>query len=75
MMPAQFLPKTQPEMYELDGPDYLAVVIEWDDIAWNDEPTPVAETVTASPLRTLAAAVGALGALALATWGLRRLHV
>jgi hypothetical protein len=62
----------------LDGPDYVALVIEWDDD--EDEVT----AVSSSPRRTaplstvmrhpIATAVGALAALAFATWGLRRLQ-
>jgi hypothetical protein len=63
------------EIRELDGPDYVAVVIEWDDIAWNDEEPTRVSAHASSPLHgTTASVVGALSALALATWGLYRLH-
>jgi len=57
----------------IDGPDYVALVIEWDE----DEVTTVMHTApTPAPpaTRTLATVVGALAALAFATWGIRRLH-
>lgn len=57
----------------IDGPDYLALVIEWDE----DEVTAVINTMPspiAASTRTLAAAVGALVAIAFATWGIHRLR-
>ena len=68
------------EIQELDGPEYVTVVLEWDDLAWNDEDEPTrvrSRRPRASGLtkgRTIATAVGALSALALATWGLARLR-
>jgi hypothetical protein len=62
----------------LDGPDYLALVIEW-----NDEDAPdalVSGELTQEPtrrsgtIRTIAAVLGALGAVMLAAWGIRRLR-
>jgi hypothetical protein len=60
----------------LEGPDYLALIIEWDD---QDADTladsePVASTRRTSTIRTIAAVVGALGAVVLAAWGIRRLR-
>jgi hypothetical protein len=62
----------------LEGPDYVALVIEWGD----DEEA--VTTVSARALdpgspssvmkRKIATLVGALSAIALATWGLRRLR-
>lgn len=68
----------------LEGPDYVALVIEWDQIAETIEDE-LAGTTTerlprprppeaAHPLRVVVAAAGALGALALAAWGYRRVH-
>jgi len=56
----------------IDGPDYIALVIEWDE----DEVTTVMDTArpVAPAARTLATVVGALAALAFATWGIHRLH-
>jgi hypothetical protein len=61
---------------ELEGPDYVALVIEW-----NDEEDNSAALVTSpepahlrGTIRTIAAVVGALGALILAAWGIRRLR-
>lgn len=59
----------------LDGPDYVTLVIEWDEAA--DEPTMVSSKQPALPSvrgRKIATMVGALVALALATWGIRRLR-
>jgi hypothetical protein len=63
------------EIQKLDGPDYVAVVVEWTDA---DEEAPT--TTNARPFRprppfdrTLATVLGALGAIALTTWGLRLL--
>ena len=58
----------------IDGPDYVALVIEWDE---DDEVTTVMDAVPnpiAPPARTIATVVGALAALAFATWGIHRLH-
>lgn len=60
----------------IDGPDYLALIIEWND---EDADTlvgcePLAPTRRTSTTRTIAAVVGALGALLLAAWGIRRLR-
>lgn len=67
-------PDPREENPGLDGPDYLALVIEWDDdsdvatIVRPREPrhTPVS--------RKIAAVVGALVAIGFATWGLHRLR-
>jgi hypothetical protein len=60
----------------IDGPDYLALIIEWDDdtadtLAGDESQPP---TRRASTSRTIAAVVGALGAVLLAVWGIRRLR-
>ena len=62
----------------LEGPDYVALVIEWNDeedaatlVSSVIEPEPERRTGT---IRTIAAVLGALGALVLAAWGLRRLR-
>jgi hypothetical protein len=61
----------------LEGPDYVALVIEWAD---DDDITTVsAKAQDDSAARKLSipsilGALGALGALILATWGLRRLR-
>lgn len=61
----------------LEGPDYLALVIEWNDddvatlVSAEPSPDPARRTGT---VRTIAMVVGALGALMLAAWGLRRLR-
>jgi len=62
----------------LEGPDYVALVIEWneddDDAVTLVLPETEAEPTRTSTVRTIAAVLGALGALALAAWGLRRLR-
>ena len=66
-------PHTGEEDPGLDGPDYLALVIEWgeDDEATivRDRPKPVS-----SLARDIAGVVAALLAIGAATWGLRRLR-
>jgi hypothetical protein len=77
MQPTQALDDAHPteEVQQLDGPDYVAVVVEWSD-ADDDAIT----TINARPFQpvpsmvsTLVTVLGALGAIALTTWGLRRL--
>lgn len=60
----------------LEGPDYLALVIEWNDKE-DDSAALVTSPEPAHPrgaIRMIAAVMGALGALILATWGIRRLR-
>jgi hypothetical protein len=64
------------EVPGLEGPDYVALVIEWND---DDAATLITEEIGPAPerrttVRTIAAVVGALGALMLAAWGIRRLR-
>jgi hypothetical protein len=66
------------DVIALDGPDYVALVIEWNDeddavTLPNREIVPEPARRISTP-RTIAAVVGALGALVLAAWGLRRLR-
>jgi hypothetical protein len=66
---------------DLEGPDYVALVIEWDDdedvtfvsaVESLDSGEP--ERTQIRPIvRTVASIVGLLGVLALASWGLHRL--
>lgn len=67
----------------MNGPDYVALVIEWDEEP--GEPVEaIAETQVTSktlatrlahvPLRMLATAIAAVGAIGLAVWGIRRLR-
>ena len=65
----------------LDGPDYLALVIEWNDeddvVTLVNRKLPPESQEPASrtgTIRTIAAVVGALGALLFAAWGIRRLR-
>lgn len=57
----------------VDGPDYLAIVIEWND----DDPTlvrPRPPNRGPAARHKLATALGVLGAIAVATWGIRHLR-
>lgn len=66
------------DVSRLDGPDYVALVIEWNDEG--NAATLVGPAIAPGPARrarttrTTVAILGALGALALAAWGLRRLR-
>ncbi|MBA3392217.1 MAG: hypothetical protein H0T89_06215 [Deltaproteobacteria bacterium] len=69
------------EVHGLDGPDYVALVIEWDGIADDLEnqnsqaAMPSAPKAVVGPsLTTLGTVVGALGVLLLAVWGIHRLR-
>jgi hypothetical protein len=57
----------------LEGPDYVALVIEWNDED-DDSSVRVEPAYSRGTIRTIAAVVGALGALFLAAWGIRRLR-
>jgi hypothetical protein len=72
---------TSPYAHEdpgLDGPDYVTLVIEWDE--GSDVATLVSARDALDPsttrwnARTIATVVGALAAFAFATWGIRRLR-
>jgi hypothetical protein len=67
-------PDTREEAPGLEGPDYVALVIEWDDDS--DAATLVRPREPSRALvgRKLAAVAGAVLAIAFATWGLRRLR-
>jgi hypothetical protein len=60
----------------LSAPDYLALVIEWDDAAALDDQTTalVSRPATGLPLRAIAASAAAVGALLFAAWGIRHLR-
>jgi len=57
----------------LEGPDYVALVIEWNDED-DDSSVRVEPAYPHGTIRTIAAVVGALGALLFAAWGIRRLR-
>jgi hypothetical protein len=62
---------------EEPGPDYVALVIEWDDIGDTDnEITGILERprVDSSLFKTIAIGAAALGALLFARWGIHRLR-
>ncbi len=77
MQPTQAFdePHQTEEVQKLDGPDYVAVVVEWTD--GDDEATTMVHARPFRPERsqisTLVTVLGALSAIALTTWGLRRL--
>ena len=62
----------------LEGPDYVTLVIEWDEdsdaatLVSAEEPS--RRSSPASMKRTIATVVGALAAIAFATWGIRHLR-
>lgn len=59
------------------GPDYVAIVIEWEGVAPVVTPVsqPRRELAALSPiLKKLAIGAGALGALLVAGWGIQRLR-
>jgi hypothetical protein len=59
----------------LEGPDYVTLVIEWNEDADTGTFASVKEPVrTSSNGRTLATLLGALAAIAFATWGIRHLR-
>jgi hypothetical protein len=63
----------------LDGPDYVALVIEWDELADKIEDEIAAEPTKKieRPLRLgrlAAAGAGVLGVIGLAAWGIHRLR-
>jgi len=64
----------------LEGPDYVALVIEWDEPVMSDrledevtiETKPV-HVPMRNPLTPFVKSIGAIAALGFAVWGLRRL--
>jgi len=72
----------------MDGPDHVALVIEWDEPIDQPIDQPIVEEIAETqvtqktlatridrlPVRTIAMAVGALGALGFAAWGIHRLR-
>lgn len=59
----------------MEGPDYVALVIEWDDIDDVGEGDTIVREPVRAPGRSLGVAtvVGAIGVLVLAAWGVHRL--
>jgi hypothetical protein len=60
----------------IEGPDYVALVIEWDQLAdaIADEMIEEKTQPIQKPRHLLAIVAGALGAVALVIWGARRLR-
>ena len=73
-------PNPREDVAGLDGPDYVALVIEWNDEEEDRVATPTRREASPEPARrtsktrTIAAVLGALSALVVAAWGLRRLR-
>ncbi len=72
-----WIPEANPS---LNGPDYVALVIEWEQVADDIEPaadTEVTQRIQRPPtalLQVAGAMLGAVGAIALAAWGIHRLR-
>lgn len=69
-----YSPYTSEDAPGLEGPDYVTLLIEWDDnadeaIVSDAEPRRISSTG-----RTIATVVGALVAIAFAAWGIRHLR-
>lgn len=60
----------------LEGPDYVALIIEWepDEQITQEMTPPRAWHVPRSLLQVAGAVVGAVGAIALTAWGLHKLR-
>ncbi len=69
--PTPWIPEENPS---LNGPDYVALVIEWDDVADDDEITQRIDRKPTALLQVAGATLGAVGAIALAAWGIHRLR-
>ena len=72
-----YSPYVREENPGLEGPDYVTLVIEWDDDS--EAVTLVSaqdalDSTARSTMRKVAAVVGAIAAIALATWGIRHLR-
>jgi hypothetical protein len=67
-----WIPEENPS---LDGPDYVALVIEWEE---DDQTTQVSEPkqlrMPKALLQVAGTVIGAVGAVALAAWGIHRLR-
>jgi hypothetical protein len=58
----------------LEGPDYVTLVIEWDEDAGAAALASAAEPGPSSKGGSIAILLGALAAIAFATWGIRHLR-
>lgn len=67
-------PYTREDSPGLEGPDYVTLVIEWDEDSGAATLESAEEPVPSSKGRTIATVVGALAAIAFATWGIRHLR-
>jgi hypothetical protein len=67
-------PYTREEAPGLEGPDYVTLVIEWDEDPGAAALESAEEPGPSSKGRTIATLLGALAAIAFATWGLRHLR-
>ncbi len=76
-MHKQSTPWIPEENPSLNGPDYVALVIEWQDVADDDDDTQVTQRIHRAPTALMQVAgvtLGAVGAIALAAWGIHRLR-
>ncbi len=58
----------------LVGPDYVALVIEWDDSADTTQRIERKSSVPVALIQVASVALAGLGAILLAAWGIHRLH-
>ncbi len=75
-MQNQSTPWIPEENPSLNGPDYVALVIEWNEVAEDDD-TQITQRLHRAPvalLQVAGATLGAVGAIALAAWGIHRLR-
>jgi hypothetical protein len=66
-------PETHEASPGLDGPDYVALVIEWEDSAATLV-RPRAQPARTPMIRQIATVIGALIAIGVTSWGLHRLR-
>jgi hypothetical protein len=67
-------PYTREEAPGLEGPDYVTLVIEWEEVSDAAILESAEEPGPPSKGRMIATVVGALAAIAFATWGIRHLR-
>ncbi|CAN5729150.1 hypothetical protein BH11MYX3_BH11MYX3_32020 [soil metagenome] len=76
-MQKQSTPWIPEENPSLNGPDYVALVIEWEDVGQDDDDTQITQRFHRAPtalLQVAGATLGAVGAIALAAYGIHRLR-
>ncbi|MBL9014992.1 MAG: hypothetical protein JNL83_12490 [Myxococcales bacterium] len=68
---APWIPEEPPA---LEGPDYVALVIEWEDPDTQVTSTPGELKLPKALLQVAGTVAGAVGAIALAAWGIHKLR-